>query len=94
MFGDAESVVDGGVASGRKQAGRGANFGGGHTGVGLHCLGAVLCARHEFAPQRVIDGLATLGYECFVNKSFGDNYMCKRVDEGHVGAGSQLEEVR
>ena len=94
VLGDTESVVDRRVAAGGIETSSCAHLGGRNARVGLHRLGAVFLTRHELAPQGVIHRLAALLDELFVNQTFGDNDVRHRIDQGDVGAGTQLQEVR
>jgi hypothetical protein len=93
VLGDAEAVVDGTVATRRVQAGGGAHFGGRHAGVLLERLGAVLRLRHERRPLCELGGVAALLHEAMVHQILGDDDVRERVDDGHVGARPQLQEV-
>lgn len=89
MLGDAKTVVDRAVATGRVQPCGGAHLGGGHAGDGFDGLRAVLLAGDE--PRPVVEALAPRRDEVLVDETLGDHDVRHRVDDGHVGARLQLQ---
>ena len=91
VLGDAEAVVDRGVA------GRGVEPGGRAQLVGLdagrlgHRLGGV--ARVGDEGEVVVGVLAALAHELLVVEALGDDHVGHRVDEGDVGAGQDGQVV-
>ena len=93
MLGDTEAVVD------RRVGRRGvatcgtAHEVGRYAGVHLGDLGAVLDARHELRPALERRGVTALIDERAVDEALGHDDVRERVDDGHVGAGAQLQEL-
>lgn len=93
VLGDTQPVVDGPVAGSGIQTGGRTHLRRRHTRELLELLGAVLGLRHERRPLGELGGFAALLHEAMVDEVFGDDDMCQRVDDGHVGARPQLQEV-
>ena len=94
VLGDAEAVVDGGVAAGGVEARRGRAASAAGTPVtASHRLGRVALLGDELAPALEGRRVAALGDEGLVDQALGDDDVRHRVDHGDVGAGPQRQVV-
>ncbi len=89
VLGDAEAVVDGGVAAGGVEPRGLSQRGRGHAGGRLDRLGGVARLGDERPPARERDAVAALGDEGLVHQALGDDHVGDGVDDRHVGAGPQ-----
>ena len=92
VLGDAEAVVDRGVAGGAEEPGRGAQLVGVDAGRLGHRLGGV--GRVGDEGEVLVGVLAALAHELLVVQPLGDDHVGHRVDEGDVGAGQHRQVVR
>ena len=93
MLGDAEPVVDRGIAAGRIKPRRAANEIGRHAGDFLDLFRAVARLGDESGPVLELRPVAALAHESLVDEPFGDDHMRQRRQDGDVGAGLQGEVI-
>jgi hypothetical protein len=93
MLGDAQPVVDRGVASRGIQARRGTHVCRRHAAGGFQRLGRILRPRGELAPVGKRLRLAAFGDEGLVDQALADDDMGHGREHGDVGAGPQLQVV-
>ena len=93
MLGDAEAIIDGAVAAGGIEAGRGADLGRRNAGDAFQRFGRVLRVLDEGFPAGEFHRVAALGDVGAVLEAFAQHHMGDGVDHGHVGAGLELQVV-
>ena len=91
VLGDAEAVIDRGVATGRVKPRRGAHLLRRHAANLFKRFRRVLLFRDELRPSLEVLRLAALAYIGLVDEPFGDDDMRHGVDNGDVGAGLELQ---
>jgi hypothetical protein len=93
VLGDAEPVVDRGVAAGGVEPGGAADQIRRHAGRLLDRLGAVALVADEARPVGELVELATLAHEGLVDQAFGHHHTGKRVQRRDVGAGPERQVI-
>ena len=93
VLGDAEAVVDRGVAAGGEQPGGGADVGGRHAADGFQRLGRVALLTDELLPLGEVLGLAARLDEAAVDQVLGHDHVAHRVEHGDVGRWHQLQVI-
>lgn len=94
VLGDAEAVVDRGVAASGVEAGGGAQLARIDAGILGNRLGRMLRLGDERGPLLEILQLAALAHERLVDQALGDDDMRHRGQHRDVGAGQEREVVR
>jgi hypothetical protein len=94
VFGDAETVIDRGVAAGGVEPRRAADGLRRHAGELGYGFRRILRQRDEFRPMQELVPIATLADEFLIAKFFGDDDVRQRGDDGDIGAGAQREMKR
>ncbi len=93
VLGDAESVVDGCIAAGGIEPGRGAQIGGRNPAGGFGCFGRIALFGDELAPLLEGFQIAALADERLVHQALGDDDVRHGVDDRDVGAGQQRQMI-
>ncbi len=91
VFGHAEAVVDRRIACARIQARRKSQFVGRYSGECLGRFGRVFLCRDERSPALERFALAAFIDERFVDQTFGDDDVGKRIDQRDVRSRAQLQ---
>ncbi len=93
VLGDAQAVVDRGVAAGGVEARGAADRLGIDAGHQADRLRAVLRLRHESRPMLEGIAVAEFAHEPLVDQAFGDDRVRQRVQQRGVGAGPQRQVI-
>ena len=93
VLGHAQAIVDGRIAAGGIEPRSLAHQSGRHAGDGFGRLRRILLLADESLPFLVGIRLAAFQGKGIVRQALGDHDMRQRIDQGHIGAGAQLQMV-
>jgi hypothetical protein len=93
VLGDAESVVDRGVACARIQASGSAHLLGGNARDARGCFRRAVRMGNERLPLLIRGQLAALGDERFTRQAFGHDHVRHCIHQGHVRSRAQLQVI-
>ena len=91
MLGHPQAVVDRAISCFSIGARRLAYGLGGHAGNRFGGLRGVAWLTDKGAPAVIGLGIAALGHECLVFKTFGDHHVPQRVDQRHISTWAQRQ---